>query len=154
MERPPTMTEYVIESRNECVELSNTYARIGDDHYLVHHSERCFTYAQLLQRPLSLDMFIPCKDGEPMVKMNCAPTFTPYPKHLREFKEAEDRVLIANCELHTPSLKINGKTYIYRASGGKISIDIGESTCYTIEDLINSGIELTPTESCKKIIGL
>jgi len=125
-------------------------------------------YAGLLRKPLELGMFIPCKDGEPMDKpksfqndYNGNHVQFELEKMLRkEWLKALESVLFEGWEIKLElSYGIKIGTKYMEAPVGVLfckdkSIRFGDHHLKTIEDLITSGIELIPTEACKKLIGL
>jgi hypothetical protein len=162
MKRLITMTEYVLKFQNE-----NLYNTVNQ--YNSAFEERVRKYAQLLQNPLSLDMFIPCKDGEPIEKpipediskasedvAECM--IDKHEKLEAKYQEALDNVLFEGWRTNGAGEIVLGnfeaEFHSYEGHDWLEWWDEGTRTAYSIESLINSGIELTPTESCKKIIGL
>jgi len=119
-------------------------------------------YSDLIQRPLSLSMFIPCKDGEPIEKPEegqFKKYIEPdsYEKRVDEYQKAVESVMFEGWAIGSNGFLVN-------EFGGCIGVrpldkfnflhKDGVPNWTTIEDLINDGFTLHPTESCKKLIGL
>jgi len=135
-------------------------------------------YANLLLTPLSLSQFIPCNEkGEPMEKpesfedwqksKGIRPTHV---KSCREYQKALDKVLFEgwvetaygcyNTESGHNIHFYERYTQLILAEKVPESITMKAHTkqkwvtVKTVEDLISSEIELTPAESCRKMIGI
>ena len=149
MKKLITMTEYVVWIN---------YRIKQDQKFHEIFYNRVTAYTKLLQTPLELGMFIPCKDGEPMEKPN--PYMMPEDKRCeveiwedcREWDKALDKVLFEGCELqevYKGAYNLyNGKIYI--GTFDKNFKMNNRLSGKTIEHLINYGIELIPTESLEK----
>ena len=158
MKKLITMTEFVKELTHNKDVRFETHKRL----------ERIITYCLILKTPLSLSQFIPCKDGEPMEK----PDINTIIEHLdtcecgrceeyyglyEQYQKALESVLFEGWEIDKISnpftyireVECHKRTQIFKSSNGLKYR--GEKT---VEALINLGIELIPTEICKKQIGL
>jgi len=160
MKKLMTMTEFVKELTH------NKDVRFETDKRL----EKIITYCLLLKTPLSLSMFIPCgKDGEPMEKPIRPPdrsvhsdNLVSYDKAAKEYQKALESVLFEGFKYQTT---LNRATTVAIVSiqdyviMGKIKTgEWGSNGIGNIEELIRTlnkqGIELIPTEPCKKLIGI
>jgi len=175
MKKLITMTEFVMwlypGIRQGCNELEN-----------IHY------YAKLLQTPLSLSQFIPCKDGEPIKEPEPQDYFSIYlpsdkftekdkkgfdefSQKLMAWEDADKSVLFEGWSVTAYGCyhKESETNIHFYPEGIKLilSIKVPEDSITkahtkdkwidgikTIEDLINSGIGLTPTSMCRKQIGL
>ena len=172
MEKLVTMTELVWDSVEE--------HQVNDVSVDVCFNTIC-KYAKLLQTPLSLSMFIPCNEkGEPMEEPMDYVDFLvllkedkigiyekAWYRECQEYRKALDKVLFEGWEKGSGQVEINEEGFYLKYNSNDRqafwSIDNQEfelaqggayNTIETLEDLIISGIELTPTEACKKQIGL
>jgi len=118
---------------------------------------KIFRYLNLIHQPLYLSQFIPCNEKEePMEKPNgfeqwsiygAEPQSNKILKSYQEYQKVLDKVLFEGWAVD--------KEHSTQITNGKQLLSQYDD-CWdkTIEDLINSGIELTPTEACRKLIGL
>lgn len=135
------MTEYI---KSVCIE--GMKEGTGNREVL----DKIVDYSRLLQTPLELGMFIPCKKNGELAEN---PEGELYGDNIQaqfawsNYKGASDRVLFEGWEIHSKPKDIF--LLSKHKDGG---FWIGQHK--TIEDLINSGIELIPTEACKKQLGI
>lgn len=154
MKKLITMTSYIIWMQELSVE---EIAELFGEKYHLRQPILFEDYARLLVTSLSLSMFIPCNEkGEPMEKpiigeSSLDSSSIPYSD---QYQKALDKVLFEGWESITHfdySGVVDKKKQQLWFRGNKMTMPVEGKT---IEDLINSGIELTPTEACKKQIGL
>lgn len=148
------MTEFVMKLHDKAVESNKNNP--GWDY--TFEFEKAKKYAQLLQTPLELSQFIPCKNGEPLEKPhvfdswemsedmpNLKKSFFSANDSCIEYQEALDKVLFEGWET-----SITYSTDNLDVVRNGIRIEFYKYK--TIEDLINSGIELTPSKPLNKQI--
>lgn len=127
-------------------------------------------YLEFTEKPLELGQFVPCNSkGEPMEKLKPLyvdearpPSEIQFYNHnllVKEYQKALDKVLFDGCLYAETSIDMgNGIFYKidYRITpeGRFMMLTYSGEIFRTIEDLINSEIELEPTEACKNQIGL
>jgi len=136
MKKLISMTEFIMQATTDSL---NGKGRLVDRatrfSLLIQH------YAELLQTPLSLSMFIPCNEkGEPIEKPSKIASFGQF-----EYQKALESVLFEGWYQ-----KVAMPFHVLPEKSGSV-LDIRHTI---VEDLINSGIELTPSDACKKSIGI
>ena len=118
-------------------------------------------YARLMQTPSSLQIFVACKDGEPMQEPGSAPIYTHSKDYILEYQQAQKKVLFEGWAYYLPDEIItnpklmNGSQIIEITEKGWVTekdwrIDVKTKT---IEDLARQ-IELIPTDNFWKQVGL
>ena len=131
------MTEYVAYLHEK-----NTQMQPGDKFYgMANCFDKAVIYGILLERPLELGMFIPCKDGEPLEKPSADINISAI-NDREQYQKALESVLFEGWK--APEVN-EGAWQIY--TNGNVCINSWEHK--TVEDLITSKIELKPTEACK-----
>jgi len=114
-------------------------------------------YAKLMQTPLALEMFVPCKDGKSMEEPGSAPIYTHSKGYITEYKQAQEKVLFEGLDYFQPTDILPNKTLVQNneiIELTKKGWDLNMTKLETIEDLINSNIDLIPTDNFYKKIGL
>jgi len=155
MKKLITMTEYVLE-RDKFWTSKRNDKSISSYDGVKGFVFNVVDYAQLLQTPLELGQFIPCKDGEPMEKPEKWRSYTPNTLNLSadayrecvDYQKALDSVLFEGWEINGAGEIVKGN---FEAQFQELTgttwlewVDFGAHTAHTIEDLITSGIELNP----------
>ena len=123
-------------------------------------------YCDLMQTPLALEMFVPCKDGEPMEKPRFAlpeENDTDIRQNQKAFGEkekyqqAQEKVLFEGCKIDSMGFLVTSYGGVIgimgKTKGFKFLLKNGVSIWKTIEDLARQ-IDLTPTDNFYKKIGL
>ena len=113
---------------------------------------RIYEYAILLQSPLELGQFVPCKDGEPMEK----------PEHFNAWLKDPIRnghfPLGINCENYQKALdRCLFKDWIYKdgyLESHQTGFSLKEMPWKTIEDVINADVDLFVTQTTLNLIKL
>lgn len=167
MKKLITMSEYVI--------LQGDQDHKPGDDFNYYFERRVRKYAQLLQTPLELGQFVACgKDGVTMEKPDvnvitnhtdsceCSTCITYYSQY-GKWEEAQSHVLFDGCELKGYLNTSNKPVYVCISDGNQLGNKLSANNenklsellkTMTIEYLINSGIELKPTEALKNQLSL
>jgi len=157
MKKLITMTEYVIWLKD--------YK--GLDVHVLGDAKRYWKghkYAKLLQTPLELGQFIPCKDGEPMEKPSKWGAWENGTLNLSHLTKSE--CMAYQMALESVLFKgwaFGNNGFLVNEFGGCIGVRTDKGFTFlhkdtvpnwkTIEDIIRD-FELTPCKACKEIIGL
>lgn len=164
MKKLISMVEYI-----ELVKVRKPTNPEEELHPYTFKLEAIFRYARLLLTPLELGQFIPCNEkGEPMEKPSQHSTGEFDTIEVMEWDKALESVLFEG-NVYKETMFGKNRQETIRTSDDKIiaiklTLANGEvmddwyfKNGYngnTIEDLITSGIELTPTEVLKNQLGL
>ena len=128
-----------------------------------------FRYAELMQAPLSLEMFIPCKDGEPMEEpkkcycdINGGSSLCERLCEFSEYRQTQERVLFEGYKWNDRSEAaqrwVNGKLHSQYLMDGNNDTIVKSDKCYlklpsSIEDLARQ-IDLIGNDNFWEKVGL
>ena len=153
MKKLPTLREYFrnLFSKYQKLEITG-----------IDLAEEFNKYEQFTDQPLELGQFIPCKSGvpfkEPSYELSGKNDGEEFNKYLvNAHKKALESVLFEGWsfdrEIPKGRFRINKNGYWLDFESGEVQLS-NEKRISTIEDLINSGIDLIPTKSCSDKLGL
>ena len=149
MKKLMTMTEFVIWIENQVILTNGIVSDVESAAQVI------VKYAHFMRKKLTLSMFIPCNEkGEPIDN----PEEGQFKKYIEsksyeqrrdEYQKVLDKVLFEGWKINDKGLLVNGKCFIACYITSRLKF-----THKTIEEAVNHSVELIPTDTCKKLIGI